>query len=63
MSATEVTDYFLEGRKILVSRVENSKILQICIYFGACFSSVEQHSSPYVGEIFQLFCFSSGIVG
>lgn len=63
MSATEVTDYFLKRRETLASRVENSKSLQICIYFGAYFSSVGQHSSPYVGKIFQQFYLSSGVVG
>lgn len=63
MSATEVTDYFLERRKTLAFRVENSKRLQNRISFGAYFSSVGQDSSPYVGKIFQLFYFTSGVVG
>lgn len=58
MSATEVTDYFLEERKNLVSRVENSKNMQICLNLDGYFSSAGQHFSPYAGHIFQQFCFS-----
>lgn len=57
MPATEVTDCFLEGRKTLVSRVEKSKTMQIHVNLHAYFSSVGQHSSPYVGKIFQQFYF------
>lgn len=58
MSATEVTDYFLEGTKTLVSRVENSKTMQICVNLDAYLSPVGKHSSPYVGKLFQQFYFS-----
>lgn len=58
MSSTEVTDYFLEGRKILIFRAENSKNMQICANLDACFSSVGQHSSHKQGK----FSSSSAVV-
>lgn len=67
MSATEVTDYFLEGKKTLVSRVETSKNMQIRVNLDAYFSSVEQYSSPFLhfcGKNFSNSSISvSGVVG
>jgi len=58
MTSTEVTDYILEGRKILIFRAENSKNMQICASLDAHFSSVGQHSSHTQGT----FSSSSAVV-
>jgi len=63
MSATEVTDYFSERRKTLVSRVENSKNVQICLNLDGCFSSVGNTLLHMWGKFSSNSISVSGVVG